>query len=87
MTKRKRKKQSSSFVQQKKLLLVKILFEEVSFEGREERAVTESKRKRIPDLDSREAKGTTRPPCCFLLKKGMHMVLSSKEERRDLEGT
>ena len=40
-----------------------ILFEEVSFkasfEGREGRAVTESKRKRIPDLDSREANGTT----------------------------
>ena len=46
-----------------KLLLVKILFEEVrfkaSFEGGKERAVTESERKRIPDLDSREAKGTT----------------------------
>ena len=47
-----------------KLLLVKILLEEVhftaGFEGREGRAVTESKRKRISDLDSREAKG------CFL---------------------
>ena len=36
------------------------MFEEVSFkvsfEGGEGRAVTESKRKRIPDLDSREAK-------------------------------
>ena len=45
-----------------KLLLVKILFEEVSFkanfEGREGRAVMESERKRIPDLDSRDAKGT-----------------------------
>ena len=44
------------------LLLVKILFEEVgfkaSFEGREGRAVKESKRKRIPDTCSREAKGT-----------------------------
>ena len=43
-----------------KPLLVKILFEEVSFkvsfEGGEGRAVTESKRKRIPDLDIREAK-------------------------------
>ena len=40
-----------------------MLFEEVSFkaslEGGEGRAVTESERKRIPDLDSREAKGTT----------------------------
>ena len=46
-----------------KLLLVKILFEEVSFkasfEGMEGRTVTESERKRIPDLGSREAKGTT----------------------------
>ena len=45
------------------LLLVKILFEEVSFkasfEGRAGKAVSESERKRIPDLDSREAKGTT----------------------------
>ena len=45
-----------------KPLLVKILFEEVnfkaSFEGREGRAVVESKRKSIPDLDSREARGT-----------------------------
>ena len=44
----------------KKLSLVKILFEEVSFkasfEGWEGRAVTESKRKRIPDLCSRGAK-------------------------------
>ena len=30
-----------------------------SFEGREGRAVTESERMRIPDLDSRKAKGTT----------------------------
>ena len=46
-----------------KLLLVKILFEEVSFkasfEGMEGRTVTESERKRIPDLGSREAKGMT----------------------------
>ena len=30
-----------------------------SFEGREGRAVTESERKRFPDLGSREAKGMT----------------------------
>ena len=41
-----------------KLLLVKRT-EEASFEGRDGRAVTESERKRIPDLVSREAKGTT----------------------------
>ena len=45
----------------KKLSLVKILFEEVSFkacfEGKEGRGVMESKRKRIPNLCSREAKG------------------------------
>ena len=40
--------------------------------------MTESERKRIPDLDSREAKGTT--PCCFLLKKGVRKVLLSEEE-------
>ena len=43
--------------------MVKILFEEVSFkasfEGTEGRAVTESERKRSPDLGSREAKGRT----------------------------
>ena len=41
-----------------KLLQVKIRFEEVSFkasfEGREGRVVTESERKRIPHLDSRD---------------------------------
>ena len=45
-----------------KLLLVKILFEEVcfktGFEGKEGIAVTESERKRIPYLGSREEKGT-----------------------------
>ena len=39
------------------------MFEEVcfkaSFDNREGRAVTESKGKRIPDLESREAKGAT----------------------------
>ena len=46
-----------------KLFLVKLLFEAVSFkvnfEGGEGRTVTESERKRIPNLGSREAKGTT----------------------------
>ena len=48
---------------EKLYLPVKILFNGVRFkarfEGREGRAVTESERKRIPDLCSREAKGTT----------------------------
>ena len=43
--------------------MFKILFEEVSFkasfEGREGRAVTESEKTKIPDLDSRDAKSTT----------------------------
>ena len=43
-----------------KLLLVKTLFEEVSFkasfEGRKARAVTESKKKRIPELCSKKQK-------------------------------
>ena len=72
-----------------KPLLVKILFEEVSFkasfEGREGRAVTESERKRIPDLDSRKVKCTS--TTLFLLKKGMRKVLSSEKEHRDLERT
>ena len=36
-----------------KVLLVNILSEEVSFKGREGRAVTESERKRLPQLGSR----------------------------------
>ena len=43
--------------------MVEMLFAEVSikasFEGMEGRTVTESERKRIPNLGSREAKGTT----------------------------
>ena len=46
--------------------------------------MTESERKRFSDLCSRKAEGTT--PLCFLLKVGMRKVLSSEEERRDLEG-
>ena len=46
-----------------KPLLVKLQFEEAgfkaSFEGGDGRVVTESERKRIPELDSREANGTT----------------------------
>ena len=52
-----------------------------SFEGMQERAVTESERQGIPDLDRRKANG------CFLWKVGMRNVLSSEEERRDQEGT
>ena len=68
-------------------LLVKIQFEKVSFkasfEGGEGTAVTESERKRIPDLDSREAKGTT--SMLFSFEEGDAKVLTSEEERRDLE--
>ena len=68
-----------------KLLLVKILFEEVSFkasfEGKEGRAVTDSERKSgIPDLPGITEKQKARPPCCSLLKKGLRKVLSSEEE-------
>ena len=48
---------------QPRLLLVRILFDEVhfnaSFEGKERRAMTESERKRIPYLCSKEAESTT----------------------------
>ena len=50
--------------------------------------MTESERKRIPDLDSREAKGTT--TMLFSFEEGDSkdsICLSSEEERRDLEGT
>ena len=71
-----------------KLLLVKILFEEVSFrasfEGREGRAVTESERKRIPNLDSRDAKGMT--TMLFSFEEGDAKGSVTKEEPRDLEG-
>ena len=46
--------------------------------------MTESERT-IPDLDSREAKGTT--TMLFSFEEGDAKVLSSKEERRDQEGT
>ena len=49
--------------------------------------MTESERKRIPDLPGTAEKQKARPPCCFLLKKGMRKILSPEEERRDLEGT
>ena len=63
------------------LLLVKVLFEEVrfkaSFDGREERAVTEREMKRIPKLCCGEAEG----------KVGIRKGLSSEDERRNLEET
>ena len=59
-------------MQQKSYYWSKYCFKEVSFkasvEGREGRAVTESERKRIPDLCGREAKGTTTMP--FFLEGG-----------------
>ena len=45
-------------MQQKSYYWSKYCFK-ASFEGREGRAVSESERKRIPDLESREAKDTT----------------------------
>ena len=48
--------------------------------------MTESERKRIPDLDSREAKGTTTMVISFE-ERDAKDSLSSEEERRDLEGT
>ena len=56
-----------------------------NFEGREGRAVTERERKRIPDWAAEKQKA--QPKCCFLLKVWMRNILSSEEERRDLEGT
>ena len=41
--------------------------------------MTESERKRIPDLDSREAKGTT--TVLFSFEEGVRKVLLSEEER------
>ena len=65
------------------------MFEEVcfkaNFEGMEGRAVTERERKRIPNWAAEKQKA--RPKCRFLLKVWMRKVLSSEEERRDLEGT
>ena len=79
----KKRKREFRICAAEKLLLVKILFEEVSFkaslERREGRAVSESKRKSVPDFDGREAKGTTL--MLFSFKEG-----DAKEEHRDLEG-
>ena len=49
--------------------------------------MTESERKRIPDLCCREAKGTTTMPFSFEGGNAKRKVLSSEEERRNLEGT
>ena len=47
-----------------------------SFEGGDGRVVTESERKRIPDLDSREAKGTT--TMLFSFEEGDHPKKSTE---------
>ena len=49
--------------------------------------MTESERKRIPDLCSREAKGTTTMLFSFEGGNAKSKVLPSEEERRNLEGT
>ena len=59
------------------------MFSKAGFEGREENAVMESKRKGIPDLCSGEAEGTA--TMLFSFEDGMLKVLSS-EELRGLEG-
>ena len=70
---------------------MKILFEEVSFkacfEGREGKAVTESERKRIPDLDSREAKGMTTMLFSFEEgnAKGSTIRRRAQRPRRDVD--
>ena len=71
--------------------MVKIQFEKVSFkasfEGGEGRAVTESERKRIPDLDSREAKGTATMMFSFEEgdAKGFIIRRRVQRPRRDIE--
>ena len=57
------------------------MFEEVcfkaSFDNREGRAVTETKGREFQTWTAGKQKA--RPPCCFLLKKGMWKVLSSED--------
>ena len=58
-----------------------------SFEGREGRAVTESERKRFPDLGSREAKGTTTMLFSFEEgdAKGSIIQRRAQRPRRDVD--
>ena len=58
-----------------------------SFEGREGRAVTESERKRFPDLGSREAKGTTTMLFSFEEgdAKGSTIQRRAQKPRRDID--
>ena len=64
-----------------KLLLVKILFEvvsfEASFEGREGRAVTKSERKRIPDVCCKEAEGTITMLFSSSCRSGLLLIMCS----------
>ena len=75
-------------MQQKSYYWSKYCFEEVSFkasvEGTEGRAVTESERKRIPNLDSGDAKGMT--TMLFSFEEGDVKGSVTEEEPRDLEG-
>ena len=72
-------------MQQKSYYWSKYCFEEVSFkasvEGTEGRAVTESERKRIPDLDSREAKGTTTMVISFEERDAKYSVVRRRAQR------
>ena len=68
-----------------------VLFEEVSFkanfEGREGRAVTERKRKRIPDVESKEAKGTTTMLFSFEQGDAKYSIIRRRAQRprRDVD--
>ena len=68
------------------MLFVEIRFK-ASFERRKRRAVTESERKRIPDLDSGEAKGTTKMVFSFEEgdAKGSIIQRRAQRPRRDVD--
>ena len=78
-------------MQQKSHYWSKYCFEEVSFkasvEGTEGRAVTESERKRIPDLCCREAKGTTTIPFSFEGGDARYSITRRRAQRprRDID--
>ena len=63
-------------------------FSGVTNSGRVWRKVSESDARSEPEFQIWAAeKQNARLPCCFILKVGMRKVLSSEEDRRDLEGT
>ena len=78
----KSERESSRFVEQKSYYWSKYYLKrevlKVSFEGREGRAVKGSKRKRIPDLDSRATKGTTIYMYIYMYKYEVRSYLQYK---------